>query len=115
MHGDEDALKLEARPAGYEEAVGVLRGPAGLRTRRYDEKIGKRFKTVELIVEETEWRPKGKRPRGASLVALRISWDEVQLRRKVKGAGGKWDPVRRVWELRHDRVVEMGLERRIVR
>ncbi|MCP3998471.1 MAG: hypothetical protein GY722_25900 [bacterium] len=81
---------------------------------RYDEKIGKRFKTAELIVEETEWRPKGQRPRGASLVALRIDWDEYQLRRKVKGAGGKWDPVRRVWELRHDRVVELGLERRIV-
>ncbi len=30
-------------------------------------------------------------------------------------AGGKWNPMRRVWELRYDRVVELGLERRISR
>ncbi len=82
---------------------------------RYDEKIGKRYKTVELIVEETEWRPKGKRPTSSSLVALRIDWNEYALRRIVKRAGGKWDPMRRIWELRHDRVVELGLERRVVR
>ncbi len=82
---------------------------------RYDEKIGKRFKTVELIVEEVDWRPKGQRPRGASLVALRIKWDEYALRRIVKGAGARWNPVRRVWELGYDRVVELGLERRIVK
>ncbi len=82
---------------------------------RYDEKTGTRYKTVELIVEKAEWRPKGQRPQGASLVALRSNWDEYALRRIVKRAGGKWDPVRRVWKLRHDRVVELGLERRIVK
>ncbi len=68
-----------------------------------------------MIVEETEWIPKGKRPAGASLAALRIDWNEYALRRIVKRAGGKWDPKRRVWELPHDRVVELGLERRVVR
>ncbi len=70
---------------------------------------------MELIVEEAEWRSKGRRPRGASLVPLRINWSEYKLRRIIERAGGTWDPKRRVWELRHDRVVELGLERRNVK
>ncbi len=66
---------------------------------------------MELIVEEAEWKPKDQRPRGASLVALRIAWGGYELRRIVKRAGRKWDPVRRVWRLRRDRVVEQGIVR----
>ncbi len=82
---------------------------------RYDEESGKRYKTVELIVEETDWVRKDRRPPGATLVALRINWSELELRRIVKSAGGRWDPVRRVWEQRYDRVVELGLDERIVK
>ena len=110
-----DPIKLEARSAGYEEAVEPLRRSADLRARRYREESGKRYKTVELIVEETEWVRKVKRSAGAALVALRINWNELELRRIVKSAGGTWDPVKRVWELCRDRVVELGLEQRIVK
>ena len=42
-------------------------------------------------------------------------WQEVELRDKVKTAGGRWNPARRLWELRYDRVVALGLEDRIIR
>ena len=58
---------------------------------------------------------KGQRSSGSGLVALRINWNLLELRRIVKSADGMWDPVSRVWELRHDRVAELGLEERIVK
>jgi hypothetical protein len=65
-----------------------------------------------LIVEEVDWEPKARRKAGDSIVGLRIDWREIELRSKVKQAGGKWNPKRRVWEMRYDRVVELGLEGR---
>jgi hypothetical protein len=47
-------------------------------------------------------------------VGLRIDWREMEFRSKVKQADRKWNPKGRVWEMRYDRVVELGLEERIV-
>jgi len=38
----------------------------------------------------------------------------VAVRKRVKQAGGTWNPERRVWQLRYDRVVALGLNNRIV-
>ena len=38
---------------------------------------------------------------------------EVDIRERVKQAGGTWNPERRVWQLRYDSVVALGLNRRI--
>jgi hypothetical protein len=38
----------------------------------------------------------------------------VQGQMQGKRAGGRWDPQRRVWELRSDQVVALGREGRIV-
>jgi hypothetical protein len=81
---------------------------------RYDEAQKKRFKTVELIVEAIVWEPKVRQPAGDTLVRIRVELPETEVRRQVKRAGGRWDPKRRVWELRNDRVVALGLEGRIV-
>lgn len=81
---------------------------------RYDEEQKKRFKTVELIVEAIDWEPKARRMAGDTLVRVRVGLPEVEVRHQVKRAGGRWDPKRRVWELRYDRAVELGLEERIV-
>ena len=81
---------------------------------RYDEQQQKRFKTGELIVGETVWiPPAGQRP-GDSVVSLRVAVSEREVREQVKRAGGVWKPERRVWELRYDQVVLLGLEERIV-
>jgi len=80
---------------------------------RQDERTGQLFKTVELIVEEMTDRPPDKSSTGQRIVRLRVGWDEWEMRTTVKEAGGRWNPRERVWELRYDRVVELGLEERV--
>src|SRR3990172_9148001 len=58
---------------------------------RYDAERHKRLKTVELIVEEVDWRPGGKQPSSESVMAIRVEWGEVEVGRQVKQAGGKRD------------------------
>jgi len=82
---------------------------------RYDEQHKKRFKTVELIVEESEWEPDTHQRAAESVVQVRVAVSEVEVRRRVKSVGGRWNPQRGVWGLRYDRVVALGLGGRIVR
>jgi hypothetical protein len=81
---------------------------------RYDAQLKKRFKTVELLVAERDWEPLRPRFHQDQIVALRISFADVAVRDRVKKAGGTWNPQRRVWQLRYDRVVTLGLNSRIV-
>ena len=81
---------------------------------RYDKEKRVRMKTVELIIEEAPWSPPPVRTSGDTLVGVRVYLKEVDLQRRVKQAGGKWNPAQRVWELRYDRVCSLGLEGRIV-
>jgi hypothetical protein len=87
-----------------------------VRYRRYqeDEPRQKRLKTVELIVGETDWLPPASQRQRDSVVSLRRAVSEREVREPVKRAGGVWKPARRVWELRFDWVVLLGLEARIV-
>jgi len=81
---------------------------------RYDAQRKKRLKTVELLGAERDWEPP--RPRFAhdQIVGLRVAFADVALRDRVKQAGGTWNPKRRVWQLRYDHVVALGLTSRIV-
>jgi len=81
---------------------------------RYDEKRKKRFKTVELIIDEVSWGPQAARLPDAVVVEIKVKLGEVGVRERVKEAGGRWNPEKNVWELRYDRVVKLGLEERIV-
>jgi hypothetical protein len=81
---------------------------------RHDAQQKKRFKTVELIVAEWAWEPPAPRLPADQIVALRIGFAEVALRERVKQAGGKWNPRRKVWELCYGHVVALNLEARIV-
>ena len=81
---------------------------------RYDAQRGKRFKTVELIVAERDWEPPRPRLPDDCVVALRVAFADVAARERVKQAGGTWNPERRVWRLRYDRVVALGLTSRII-
>ncbi len=47
-------------------------------------------------------------------VALRIGWRERDLQRRVKSAGGRWDPGRRVWIVRRDAAERLDLLARVV-
>jgi len=63
------------------------------------------LETVELLVAERDWEPP--RPRFAhdQIVGLRVAFADRAVRDRVKQAGGTWNPERRVWDLRYDRVV----------
>jgi hypothetical protein len=43
-----------------------------------------------------------------------VGFAEVEMRDRVKQAGGKWNRRRKVWDMRYDRVVALTLEARIV-
>lgn len=82
---------------------------------RYDAQKRKRYKTVELIVEERDWQPPEAEPAATEIVALRIGIEETALRQQVKQAGGVWNAQRKVWELAYEQVVQLGLRERLVR
>ena len=81
---------------------------------RYDAQRRKRVKTVEVIVAERDWNPPLPRIGPDQIVGLRVDFDEASLRACVKQAGGKWDPEHRLWRLRFDRALTLGLRERIV-
>ncbi|HWQ34838.1 MAG TPA: hypothetical protein VNQ79_18460 [Blastocatellia bacterium] len=72
-------------------------------------------KTVEIIVEESEHKPRPRRIRDDQTVALRFGWKEYDLQRQVKQAGARWSPADRLWELRYDQVARLNLTERIVK
>ena len=56
---------------------------------RYDAQRRKRLKTVELIVEETDWTPAPGPPAPDVIVAVRIDVTERALQKTVKASGGR--------------------------
>jgi len=81
---------------------------------RQDEQRKKRFKTVELIVEEWPWTPPPPRRRKESRVFVKVAFPERELRRQIKDVGGVWNPDKQAWEIRYDRAVALGLTPRIM-
>jgi hypothetical protein len=71
------------------------------------------LKTVGSIVEEVPWHPERTVRKGAEKVGVRIEFREVSLQQQVKRAGGRWNPARRVWELRRNQALKLGLKDRI--
>lgn len=77
---------------------------------RYDEQSQRRLKTIELIVEETPWQPAAAR---AVTAGVRVAFQEAELQRRVKQAGGKWNAQRRLWEMERRQAIKLGLKDRI--
>jgi hypothetical protein len=80
----------------------------------YDARRKKRLQTVELLVAERDWEPPRPRFADDQIVALRVVGADVAVRTKGKPAGGTWNPERRLWQLRYDRVGALSLTGRIV-
>lgn len=79
----------------------------------YDKQKQKRYKTVELIVNEQDWIP------GTSIspdkrVMLRIGYGETELREKMKETGGFWNAEQKAWTLSYHKSLRLGLEQRII-
>ena len=80
---------------------------------RYDAARSRRLKTVELVIEEVPWRPLPATQGKSALVGVRVELKEVELQRRVKHAGGKWDAQRKLWEMRRTDALKLGLKDRI--
>lgn len=75
---------------------------------RYDAMHRRRYKTVELIVDEAPWTP---RPRDE--VWVRIGPTERRLHQQVRQMGGRWDTQRQRWRLTYSAVRALDIEHRI--
>jgi len=75
---------------------------------RYDAFRHKRYKTIEIIIDESDWTPPPPHPYDEERLvltntcnihrnfedkaALKIAWSEKDLRLKIKAIGGQWSP-----------------------
>lgn len=64
---------------------------------RYDDELGVRYKTVELIVEEKAWTPPTAQYKPTDLVHVRIAPHEGRLRDALKLLGGRYQPSTDTW------------------
>jgi hypothetical protein len=80
---------------------------------RYDPIQGKRFKTIELILEESSWQPPVRPFQDDEPVLIRIEFSETYWRDRVKSAGGKWNSNLKLWEIKYGQVRKLGLTDRI--
>jgi hypothetical protein len=81
---------------------------------RYDEQNRKQYKTVEIIVSESNWEPPAAKYPDSTLVALTIGFKEVALQSQVKAVGGRWDKDRKVWVVPYGCIRGTKLEKLIV-
>jgi hypothetical protein len=83
---------------------------------RYDAENKKRLKTVELIIQEMpRQQPKTNEYPMNSVMSIRVRYGEIELRRKVRAAGGRWNRNKKVWQLTYKEVLRLGLTDRIVK
>ena len=83
---------------------------------RYDTERWLRLKTVELIVETTQWKPRARAHRRVPTdhVGVQIAYGEADLRARIKAAGGIWRPRHRLWEVDWKIVRDLQIEDRVV-
>ena len=80
---------------------------------KYDADKKQRLKTVELIVERTEWTPPPPRYTADTLVPLRIEATDIPMRLRAKAAGGRWNPGKRLWFVKYGKIAGTPLEKHL--
>lgn len=80
---------------------------------RYDENRGVRLKTVEIVVEEKPWDPL-LQLRDEEIVPVIVNFSEIDLRDRLKAAGGRWNPDEKLWFVPYGPIRGSALEDRIM-
>ena len=80
---------------------------------RYDATLKQRLKTIELVVEKSEWTPPPPRYTADTLVPLRIEASDMRTRSQSKTAGGRWNPEKQLWFAKYGKIVGTPLEKHI--
>jgi len=81
---------------------------------KYDSTTRKKMITAEIVAEVQDWRKNIRRIPKNKIVKIKVGYDEVELRQKIKSLGAGWNKTEKVWELRFDIVRDLGLSERIV-
>jgi hypothetical protein len=84
-----------------------------VRYRYYREKR-KQFKTIEIIVSESDWIPPAPKYADSDLVALHIGYEEKSAQERARSLGGHWDRQQKVWLIRYGCIAGTALEKLIV-
>ncbi len=76
--------------------------------------------TIEIVIDEREQPPTGVSMisalayRRQQVVAVPIAWEEHELRKNVKQIGARWSKQQKVWLMKHQNAVTLGLQDRII-
>jgi len=77
---------------------------------------------LQILRNENIWAKKPKKlpevfaPLEAQVVLSHLeAFEETQLRNRVKGMGGRWNPNLKAWQLPYGIVLKMKLEERIIK
>ena len=79
---------------------------------RQDIEAGRRYTTVELVVDEG---PMPIDKRKSVFVYLRIAFDDLVLRQAIRKHGGTWDKRQRMWRMHQDAVHDLQLHHQVLR
>jgi hypothetical protein len=96
---------------------------------RYDAAAGKRYKTVEIILDEARWIPPPPHLDASKVdyiddldaqpehreVGVKVFFREHELREQVKAAGGRWSKTQKLWQMPYETALSLGMEHRIAR
>jgi len=78
---------------------------------RYDAKAHRQYKTVEIIVSESEWTPPPVKYPDGTLVPIKIGLNETSLQNQTRAVGGRWDKQRQVWLVPYGCIAGTKLEK----
>lgn len=87
----------------------------------YDTETNTRYKTLELVVEETPFQPAvsdsyySSPPQATPYVGLKVDLDEKFVLDSLRKMGGFWSPQDRLWYAPELYVRRIGLHQRIVK
>ena len=81
---------------------------------RYDSELNERMITVELKVDSGSWKKNRKGIPDNKIMNIKINYEEIDLRNKIKSFGGIWNKKKKVWELSYKFVKSLSLTDRIL-
>lgn len=80
---------------------------------RYDAELRQRIKTIELIIEKTDWTPPPPKFSSDTIVALQIEAYDIKMREQAKASGGRWNPEKKLWFVKYGQIVGTSLEKHL--
>lgn len=107
-------LKLEPGQAGTRRLLNEHGDRLVCVRYRYDRAGRRRYKTIELIVDEAAWWPGKHKLRLDSLVKIWTHETELVLHDQIWRGGGKWNSRGRFWRLTYRQACKLRLQDRII-